>query len=379
MAGELFVGAGHAAGEQDSGGELHGLEPLAQVEVVRAQLLDRRVRQPGRRRAAPLAGEEGRSGEHEGDLAALVRVGSGVVRLPQVLERGGAAGERLGQSELEQERGAVLGRRRLGQRAGEACGGVGGIALAAGAGRGDSQRVGHPLLTTRRDRQKLRGHALGRGSRLRENPGGARVEQLALARRDVVVDRVAHEGVHEGELRIAAEYLRVRELVGGAGRVLDWDLRYERRRGDLGAVAEDGDGTHEPPRLGGQARQPQQHRARDGTGAQLAHRSGIGGVWSDPLDPQCAHELAQEQRVAAGRRVAGGAERVVGRRAQRPPNHPRGRRLAQWGRAESSGPRVGGQVVDGAAGGLGLQRPERGEHEHGEVVQTPRQVGEVTL
>ena len=69
------------------------------------------------------------------------------------------------------------------------------------------QHAGGPLVGPRRQHQQVGGHALGRGAGLGQQPRRALVVQLALARRELLVDRVPDQRVHEAQRRLGAQDL----------------------------------------------------------------------------------------------------------------------------------------------------------------------------
>jgi hypothetical protein len=83
-----------------------------------------------------------------------------------------------------------------------------------------------------------------------------------------------------------------------------------------GPVAEHRHRSREPPCLPGQARQPEPHRARDGVRRYSFDNTDRRRGRRDAVARQRAQQLAQEQRVAAGRMVAGETERLLGFRAE---------------------------------------------------------------
>ncbi len=145
-----------------------------------------------------------------------------------------------------------------------------------------------------------------------QHAGGARVQQLALAERQAVVDGVAHERVHEAGRRLGAQDLGARERGHRARDLRLVEAGDAGHRGQVGALAEHGDGARDRRGLARQPREPQQDRARDGARADRAHDVGVRGVGLDGVGLERVQQLADEQRVAAGGPVAGLAERAVG-------------------------------------------------------------------
>ena len=133
------VAVGHAAADQ--GHRLVGLEARATSiswPGVAARASGGTERLVGRR------GEEEDLAERERGPAPRGGVGEGGVRGAEVLGRRGAVDELLGEAELEQEVGALLGRRRLGERAAQERRGAVRRALARGGAPGGAQRGAPP-------------------------------------------------------------------------------------------------------------------------------------------------------------------------------------------------------------------------------------------
>ena len=171
---------------------------------------------------------------------------------------------------------------------------------------------------------ELAGDLVQRRAGVAQDARGARVQQLALAERQAVVDGVADQRVHEPGRRLGAQDLGARERRHRArdlGLVEPGDARHRRQ---VGALAEHGDRAGDGGRLAGQPREPQQHGARDGARADRAHHVGVRGVGLDRFGLERVQELADEQRVAAGGAMAGLAEQPVGLGAE--PFAPRARR-----------------------------------------------------
>ena len=115
------------------------------------------------------------------------------------------------------------------------------------------------------------------------------------------------------------------ERVDGLRGVVRIDLGEPCRRPQRHAAAEDRGRAREPHRGLGQPRQPRGDLLRDALWALLGDALGVdAAVAAD----RRARQLAQQERVAARRGVAGAALRVVGARRERP-DHGRGAVLAQ--------------------------------------------------
>jgi hypothetical protein len=282
----------------------------------------------------------------------------------------------LDQPELVEEHGAAVGGRRLLEGAAQVGHGAVGRAPADGGTSGAPEQVHHPVLAARRRHQELRRDVVGRGAHVEQHPRRTCVLELALARRQLAVDGVADERVHEVERGLGAEDVGAREggdLLGRLGLV---ELRVHGHGPQLRALAEHRHRARDRPRGARQAREAQQHRARDRARADLADHVDVAGIGLDPLGLERADELAEQQRVAAGRLHAGGLEALVRLRPE-----PREHQLADAAAAER--PRLHRHDVR-AADDLGEQRRVRaglaaaqpGGHKQGQALEPRCQVGE---
>ena len=176
----------------------------------------------------------------------------------------------------------------------------------------------------------MRGDAIG-GRVLGEEQGRrARVQRRPSRRGQLGQQRLVDDRVHEVQLALD------RQDVGGpqpVGRDLGGLAVQVRQRG---GVAQRGAGTEDGQRLGevvavqAEATDPHEHAAPDGARAERAHAPRHLDGGPPALAAQVGEQLAQVERVAAGRLVAGPAQLVVGARAQLAAHELAARGLAQW-------------------------------------------------
>jgi hypothetical protein len=188
-----------------------------------------------------------------------------------VLGRRRAARQRLRGPERQQHRRSPLGRGRLLQRPPpERDGRVRGPAPHRRA-RGRLQALDHPGRAAPGRLEQLRGHLLVRRASVPQHDRRSLVQQAPLARRELVVDRVAHERVHEAQRRVGTQDLGPRQLAGGSR---------HRRLGQGGqgghgrhlrAIAEHADRARDGDRVPGQPLQSQEHGAGGGPGTYCPH------------------------------------------------------------------------------------------------------------
>ena len=212
-----------------------------------------------------------------------------------ILERG------LGDGELLEEREAQLGIAVAIERAAHVVGRVLGRAAAQRARRRLAQALDGPAVRQSRE-QQLRGDAVEIGAVLGELPRGAAVQVGAHGRRDIAVDRGAHDRVHERQALDALGDRRAGERAGrgrGRGRL---EPRQASRLAERRAVAEDRERAGELGRAGAQRDQPAQQQPRDALGSELAD------VGAGPALGELARQRVQVVRVAAR-----GVETLAGR------------------------------------------------------------------
>ena len=271
------------------------LEAPAEVARVAGQRGEHLVGDAHRLPRRAREGEDLR--EHRGHPGPGRRVGERRVGLAQVPDGGRAVHEHLREPEIEQHGRAPLLGRRLGQRAGEQPDRR--VRRAAGEGRaaGLVQQRGDVAVALRRDGEQLRGDLVGRRPERLEDPHRALVPQRALPERQLAVDGVAHERVHEAQRRVRAQDLRAGEDGGGAGQRGLVDLGQRRDRGQARALAQDGHRAGDRERLGRLPGEPQEHRPRHRARPDLAHDPGARRVRP--------HAFGLQRAQAAGGSAAG--------------------------------------------------------------------------
>ena len=216
----------------------------------------------------------------------------------------------------------------------------------------------------------MRRDGLGRRATPEQPRGGGGVRCLALGPREVVIDGVADERVHERQ-RLALEQVGRGQCVRRGD-----DVVHAGQRGDVGgrrAVAQHRDGPGHLQRVTRQPGEAGDDRLGDGAGADLVHARDAVGVRCDLLVAQEADELARQQRVAARRLLARGREGRV-RLAEETGDQPACRLRAQRGGGEVDGRRVRGQLGQQRAGGL--RGPLGRDDEHRQAIEPLAQIGQ---
>jgi hypothetical protein len=339
VVGEAIEDAG--VGVEEHRQQLDALDHQAHVGE-----LGRRLRGgPARERGALVgpADEQLGLGERERGRRLGGRVGQPLVGKREVLDRQRRVGLGGGQAGVEVQRRAQVGRRRLLQRTLQVDQRVLGPAAADRLAGGRAQQLDRRGVAAARRRHELGGDLLVGGVGGGEHGGGAAVLELALAGRDVEVDGVAHERVHEAERGVGPQDVGTRQV---AGRTRDGVLGEPGERGDhrqLGALAEHRHGARDRGGLLVQAREAQQHGAGDRARADAADGRGTRGRRPHPVLVQRRQHVPEQQRVATRGLQAGGDEAGVGV-AEPVVDEVRDRRFAERGRPHRLGQRVGGDL-----------------------------------
>ena len=305
-----------------------------------------------------------------------MNVGQALVGLAQVLGGGRAARQRLDLAEVEQEPEPAFWRRRLVQRALQVAGGV--VDRAAPERRHPRlvQQLRHLRVSAPRRVHQLARDLVQRGAGAAQHAGRAGVQELALPQRQALVDGVADERVHEPGRRFRAQDLGAGERGHRAGDLRLVEPRDTGDRRQVRSLPQHRDRAGDARRLAGQPGEPQQDGARDRARPDRPHHVGVGGIGLDRVGFERVQQLPDEQRVAAGGRVAGRAEGAVGFGTE-PARDERADRLLR----ERAGAHVGG---GGIVGDLGQQRGVGGRvagahgrgDEHRLALQAAHEVGE---
>ncbi len=164
----------------------------------------------------------------------------------------------------------------------------------------------------------MRRDSLDSGALGVKQPRCVEVAARALEQRDVLLDRVLDERVHEPQ-RLAREHdLDARERVGrGRGRI-DRESRQRRRTPERDVVAKDRDRPGQRRRRPAEPPDPDPERAGDGVGGETS------GAARERVAPQALlvserdEQLVQVERIATGHVDTGLDERRVRALAERP-------------------------------------------------------------
>jgi len=170
---------------------------------------------------------------------------------------------------------------------------------------GGRPQHGHPLLVAGgRKAQEVPGHRLALGASHGQQPGRAGVQRLSLQRWDLLVDRTAHERVHEVESLAGREHVDGHERVGALRRRGLVHAGERRRLLEERAGTKDGHRTGDGERLGRELPQPPANGAPDALSPELGHPGRFLGRATDLPGDQLVDQLAEQERVASGGAVA---------------------------------------------------------------------------
>ena len=250
---------GRRARVEHAGAEGERLEVLGDPRFAVAQLGGRAIDDRDRLRRALGATERVGEQQRGPDADAVVLPGARE-RLLQVRLADRLAGRGLGDPELEQQAGAVRGRRRLGQDAAQEHGRRLGRAAARGRARRLDEALRDPRIAGGVGGHEVLGDALLVVRVAVEQLGGASVGQRALGAGQLVVDAGAHERVHEGQRAPGLEDPGRDERVERLARLGGVEVGQRRRGGELGAL-EHGRRAGEPDGGRGEAPHAQQDPA----------------------------------------------------------------------------------------------------------------------
>ena len=357
-------------------GEHHGsgLELERPFRVRLVTLLQERLERQARRL---WPGERDR-GAAQPDRRARVlgRVGRALERRQQVrLGRLAIEARGLQLAQIDEHRRPLLGGGRLVERTPQVADRSRRRAALGRARGGRTERRDGCGIAGGRGLQQMGGDALGGRPGLLEQSRDSRVAGGALSWEQVLVDRRLDDRMHEAELAVSGEDVRAHEQVGDAAGLLGIDSRRPGGQREVTRPAEYGDRAGQ---LGGgraEPLEPTQDEAADGGRAdRLDGRRGV-RAWLHLCRVERGHELTQEQRVAAGGLVTGGAERAVDLGAEPAAQHlcHRGLRERAWAQD------LGGWIARELAPELlaiRIRGTRRGEQQHRQPLDPARQVAE---
>jgi hypothetical protein len=195
-------------------------------------------------------------------------------------------------------------------------------------------------------------HPLALGAPLGHQSGGTRVERLTLQRRDLTVDRAPHQRVHEVELPIGGQHVDRHECLDRCARRFAIQAGHAQNVVERHRRAEDRDRPRDVCRVLVQRSQTATDSTAHALGAELQQPTGIRDRAAELLRRHFGHELAEQERVAAGRRVTGRRE-VVDRAGDACPDQRAGR-LGREGGGTHDLSAGGGELVEQLLIGPGL-------------------------
>ena len=245
-------------------------------------------------------------------------------------------------------------------------------------GRRRPERADPVLIPGRRGQQQVRGDALGGGALASQGLSGRRVPGLALTGREILVQRRAHDRVHESQALSRNEDVRPHQLICRLSGAVLAQAGHPAGQQRLAVIAEHGDRSRQLGRRGAERSEPVQDEAAHHGRSHVLDRARRGRRRNNLGGGQGLQQLPQEERVTTGGRVAGAAELLGCVGAQALPRQRHRGRLAQRPRIQRG--------CGGARGQLHPQRPRlvstgiRGapgeQHRHRKPLDPLRQVGQ---
>ncbi|HEV2771330.1 MAG TPA: hypothetical protein VGV57_00645 [Thermoleophilaceae bacterium] len=119
------------------------------------------------------------------------------------------------------------------------------------------------------------------------------MDDLELSGREIAVDGLADERVHEAERRLGPQDIGLDERAGGAGGLLDRQVGERPHLGHGRSVPEHGRRAGNRDRLGRQTGEPQRHGAPGRARTERIDQGYVGGLRTHALRTQRAEELVQ--------------------------------------------------------------------------------------
>ena len=293
----------HQRGAHEDGHEADRLQPELELPIAAGDAGDRPL-DHRQRLLRILAPRTARPHQRERGVRALHIVHRDLGRREHVVERLGTAEAVLGPCEVQQQRRALAGRRRLGEGARQRRGGLGQRSRRERAPARLGQRLRDRLVSTWFGVQQVHGDRLRRGARLGEDPGGVGVQPCALSRRHSAQHGIAHERVLERERPDVTQDPGAHEPLAQRRGLLRIEAGQPRGR-DQRRPLEHRDTAGEPGRRVPQARERRADRSRDRVRPEPGHRGGIDVAGAiDSAFAQSLGQPADQQRIASGGAVA---------------------------------------------------------------------------
>jgi len=202
------------------------------------------------------------------------------------------------------------------------------------------------------------------------------VPATSLERCDCLVNRRADQWVDEPQRRLRAQHVHPRERAGRLGGGALVQVGQPRRLPGIGIVAQDRDRPRERRRRRRKPGEAKRDGARAGPRRELAQASHVRPGRGQALRGDDKHELAQEQRIAARRFLAGGAEGILSLGREALAQKPDNRRGAQRSRADACGERIGDDLPDQARIRSRFRRPEADDDQKAEPLHPRQQIGQ---
>ena len=192
--------------------------------------------------------------------------------------------------------------------------------LRGSAGEGPAGRIAQRLLRPRLadplGLQDVTGDGLRAGAVVPEQRRGAAMLGRSYRRRDVGVDRAPYQGMLERERFAIGEHTGRDQGRHGRQRGRVVDVCELGGVAKLASVAEDSHGTREAHRACVEPAQASEHGVAQALAGQRDDSGCTLPVGDDPFLARCLEQFAEQQRIAAGRGVAGADEAALRHRSR---------------------------------------------------------------
>ena len=349
-------------------------EQLVEVGISLPIDLVKRLLEDGEGIGDPV-GEPQRTAELERDRAAPCGVGEELEAGAQVVGRGRAVRPPLRKAELDQHLGP---HRRIGllvQRPGQIPDRGLGRALGQGPLGRPAQRRDHEPVGPRGDAQQVPRHTLRRRAGPDQQLGGRAVRGVSLHHVERLVDRAPNHRVEELQRILTPQQVEPNQYGRRRAKLARLHTGQRRRVAQLGPVAEDRGRPQHGQRLRPQPGQPKPDRARNALRPDLQQPRHLLDGRAGPLPRHRVEHRADEQRIAAGRRLERGAERIIRLQTVHLPRQHRDRGTTQRSGANRGDLGIGNQLRDqGGIAALALRRPGPGRDQQRHPLQPSRQI-----
>ena len=164
-------------------------------------------------------------------------------------------------------------------------------------GRSRPERADPALIPRRRGQQQVRGDPLGRGTLASQGLGGRRVPGLALPGRKILIQRRAHDRVHEPQALSREEDVRSHQGICRLSGLVLAQARHPAGQQRLAVISEHGDRSRQLGRRGTERSEPVQDETAHYGRSHVLHCARRSRRRHHLGRGQSSQQLPQEERV----------------------------------------------------------------------------------